>query len=237
MFIKNLRIIACLLSLTMTVSAQDRQLATCMKLNSLDQLVLKQAIDRKTAAAQFAKLMGGLRAPHVSTDKPQWVFPLKGYNKSAIGGVNGNGYQAKGYNYLDGNKHTAHPAHDIFINDRNQDGLDDKSHLPVEVLSVDDGIVIACEPEWKPGSSLRGGKFMWIYHPQYDIITYYAHNQVLFVRPGDKVKKGQKIAEVGRTGFSAYQKRSPTHLHFSAFSLAHNIPEPFNPYALLIKAK
>jgi len=98
---------------------------------------------------------------------------------------------------------------------------------------VDNGIVIACTNEWEPASSLRGGKFIWIYHPAQNIITYYAHNQAIFVKPGDEVKQGQKIAEVGRTGYNAYKKRSPTHLHFSAFQIIDGLPVPYNCYLQL----
>jgi len=165
-----------------------------------------------------------------------WAFPLKGYNYHAIGG-NGNGYFDKGYNYLDGNKHTAHPAHDIFINDKNQDCIDDQTHKAVDVLAIDHGIVIACSNEWEPASNLRGGKYIWIYHIYGGFLSYYAHNNTIFVKPGDVVKPGQKIAEVGRTGYNAYKKRSPTHLHFSAFRLVDDLPVPFNPYQQLKKAK
>ncbi len=181
-----------------------------------------------------------------------WIFPLKGYNYHAIGG-NGDGYSDNGYRYLDGNKHTAHPAHDIFINDKNQDCIDDQSHKPVDVLAIDHGIVIACSDTWDANSDLRGGKYIWIYHFVFGhhkigskvkndwstrgVITYYAHNSKIFVHPGQEVKPGQKIAEVGRTGYNAYKKRSPTHLHFSAFRLVDNIPVPFNPYQQLKKAK
>jgi hypothetical protein len=182
-----------------------------------------------------------------------WFFPLKGYNYHAIGG-NGDGYSDKGYRYLDGNKHGAHPAHDIFIADKNQDCIDDHTHKPVDVLAVDFGIVIACSNSWDTTSNLRGGKYIWIYHYQtttvttlknqtsspitssVGILTYYAHNNAIFVKPGDTVKPGQKIAEVGRTGYNAYKKRSPTHLHFSAFHLVDDLPVPFNPYQQLKKA-
>lgn len=183
--------------------------------------------------------------------KDYWIFPLKGYNYQAIGG-NGDGYSDKGYHYLDGNKHSAHPAHDIFINDKNQDFLDDHNQRPVNVLAVDYGIVIACRDNWDAKSNMRGGKYIWIYHygthlskdksnfidqSKSGVLTYYAHNSKIFVHPGQEVKPGDKIAEVGRTGYNAYKKRSPTHLHFSAFKLVDGLPVPFNPYQQLKKAK
>ncbi|MDN5283908.1 MAG: Peptidase family [Mucilaginibacter sp.] len=225
-----------ILFISIAVNAQDIK-AICNQINDLNTQVTNGTIKRPDAAKQFKTLIEQIRNNKPVLTAYSWVFPLKGYKSNAIGGTNGNGYSDKGYNYLDGNKHTAHPAHDIFINDRNQDDIDDRTHKPVDVLTVDDGLVIACSNEWEPASNLRGGKYIWIYHQQHDIITYYAHNQAIFVKPGDEVKQGQKIAEVGRTGYNAYKKRSPTHLHFSAFHLVNDLPIPYNPYQQLKKAK
>ncbi|MET3978509.1 murein DD-endopeptidase MepM/ murein hydrolase activator NlpD [Mucilaginibacter sp. UYP25] len=209
--------------------------STCQKINALNNRVLNGTIKRADAAKQFKALLGQLKV-NPSTISKIWIFPLKGYKSSAIGGTNGNGYSDKGYHYLDGNKHAAHPAHDIFIKDANQDNLDDRTLKPVDVLAVADGVVVACTNEWEPSSTLRGGKFIWVYHPAPNMFTYYAHNRTIFVKPGDEVKAGDKIAEVGRTGLNAYKKRSPTHLHFSAFKIVNDLPVPFNPYQQLVKS-
>ena len=63
-----------------------------------------------------------------------FYFPIAGYNALNIGGENGNGYIASGYDYFDGNKHGGHPAQDIFIHDSNQDCKDDLTQKPVCVL-------------------------------------------------------------------------------------------------------
>ncbi|RFZ91956.1 M23 family peptidase [Mucilaginibacter conchicola] len=207
--------------------------STCEKINGLNNRILNGSIKRTEAVKEFAGLMAQLRVEAKIPAAVNWMFPLQGYKTNAIGGTNGNGYSDKGYNYLDGNKHSAHPAHDIFINDKNQDDIDDRSQQPVNVLAVDNGIVVACSNQWEPGSKMRGGKFIWVYHPAANIFTYYAHNRAITVKPGDEVKQGQKIAEVGRTGLNAYKKRSPTHLHFSAFKIANGLPVPFNPYQQL----
>ncbi|MCQ6959900.1 M23 family metallopeptidase [Mucilaginibacter aquariorum] len=241
---KKLLLIFAIALFTIPAFAQDVK-SICQKINELNNRVLNGTIKRADAAKQFKAELIELKAAIYSAyfnrsqltfaNQP-WVFPLKGYKTSAIGGTNGNGYNDKGYNYLDGNKHSAHPAHDIFINDKNQDGIDDRSLKPVDVLVVSDGIVVSCSNDWEPASALRGGKFIWVYHPSAGIFSYYAHNRAIFVQPGDEVKQGQKIAEVGRTGLNAYKKRSPTHLHFSAFRIVNGLPVPFNPYQQLVKS-
>lgn len=222
-----------------TALAQDRKVKNiCYRFNDLNTAIRDLKIKKRDAVPQVQKLIAELRANATAIkDDAAWVFPLQGYTSTAIGGSHGNGYSDKGYSYFDGNKHLAHPAHDIFISDRNQDAIDDKTHGPVNILAVADGVVIACCNEWANNSDLRGGRYIWIYHPQQNILTYYAHNRAIFVSPGDVVKKGDKIAEMGRTGYNAFKKRSPTHLHFSAYHLVNDVPVPYNCYSQLVKAQ
>ncbi|EHQ26056.1 M23 family metallopeptidase [Mucilaginibacter paludis] len=220
-----------------TVAAQNNELkADCIRFNQLNTAIRDGKIKKPEAKTQFQNLMIALKAhSNQINDTNEWVFPVQGYNYRAAGGIAGNGYADRSYTYFDGNKHLAHPAHDLFITDRNQDCIDDKTHQPVNILAVADGVVIACSNEWEINSTLRGGRYIWIYHPRQNILTYYAHNRELFVTPGDVVKKGDKIAEMGRTGYNAYKKRSPTHLHFSAYHLIDNLPVAYNCYADLVK--
>ena len=249
-FMKKIILLLSILCISVASKAQDVEKA-CIKFNDFNTTVLKGNIKKAEAQKAIKELTRQItlwyRLRSQRDESPYLVFPLQGYNYHAIGG-NGDGYSDKGYHYTDGNKHTAHPAHDIFINDKNQDCIDDRTKKPVDVLAMDYGFVIACSNEWEPTSNLRGGKYIWIYHyapfkgfaPAYHaegIITYYAHNNCIFVKPGDWVKPGQKIAEVGRTGYNAYKKRSPTHLHFSTFYLVDDLPVPYNPYLQLKKAK
>lgn len=163
-------------------------------------------------------------------------FPLKGYSPNSIGGRRGSGYKTEGYDFFDGNQHKGHPGHDLFIRDKNQDGLDDDTGKPVEVLSASSGIVVSVNLDWKPSSPIRGGNYIWIYDPVKDRYYYYAHLNEVFVKVGQRVFKGERLGTVGRTGLSAYRSKSPTHLHFTVHHSLGGCPTPINPYHELIQA-
>jgi peptidoglycan LD-endopeptidase LytH len=225
-----------------TIETKDSIKNVCVQFDELNTQVRDGEISRKDAIEQIRKLIPEIKNYFFTNGGyeytyEQWVFPLKGYGSSAIGGTNGSGYNAKGYDYFDGNRHGGHPAHDIFINDRNQDDMDDNTGEPVDVLSMSSGVVVALEKEWAPKSDLRGGKYIWIYDTYSESMFYYAHNRKVVVNVGDIVKPGDKIAEVGRTGLNAYKKRSPTHLHFSLMPVKDGVIKPENPYEDLINAR
>jgi len=161
-------------------------------------------------------------------------FPLRSYSIKDVGGKSGDGYEPEGYRFLDGNRHRGHPAQDIFVRDRDQDGRDDLTGRPVEVLALADGIVLSTFSEWKKtdvSREIRGGNYVWIYHPALKALSYYAHLEKVFVRPGDKVRGGSEIATLGRSGKNAFLSRSPTHLHLMI--LSSRTMQPINPYPLL----
>jgi hypothetical protein len=162
-------------------------------------------------------------------------FPLRGYGPSAIGGKGGSGYEPEGYDFFDGNRHKGHPAHDIFIRDKNQDSLDDGTGKPVEVVSVSSGMVVSVNLNWEPSSPIRGGKYIWLYEPIKSRYYYYAHLNEIFVSVGQIVSKRDRLGTVGRTGVKAYPKRSPTHLHFQVLQSVDGCPKPINPYMDLTK--
>jgi murein DD-endopeptidase MepM/ murein hydrolase activator NlpD len=172
---------------------------------------------------------------HGGKDAPRdaWRFPVDGYRADAIGGKNGSGYVAAGYDFFDGHKSHGHPAHDLFIHDRNEDELDDETRAPVRVLSMTSGIVVATASEWERGSVLRGGRYVWVYDPSQDGLVYYAHNREVLVKPGDIVMPGQAIATVGRSGRNASERRSPTHLHVMFLAIEAGYPRPRDIYRVL----
>ncbi|MBC8044616.1 MAG: M23 family metallopeptidase [Rhizobacter sp.] len=166
-----------------------------------------------------------------------WRFPVEGYEASFIGGKNGSGYKPRQYDYLDGNVHKAHPAHDIFIFDRNQDCLDDNTGKSVRILSMSSGIVVARTAAWDTASNLRGGKVVCVFDTETNGMFYYAHLNTVDVELGDVVSAGTPLGEMGRTGINAFKRRSPTHLHISYLKVEDGYPRPENIYRDLVKAK
>lgn len=175
----------------------------------------------------------------VGFDDDCWAFPLKGYNIRAMDknafkpGIRYGHYNTKGYDFFDGNKHGGHPAYDVFIHDKNQDTLDDKTKKPVEALSMTDCLVLSLNTGWTKESVLRGGNYIWLYSAKQNKFFYYAHLKDIFVKPGQFVKKGELIATVGRTGRLAAKKTSPTHVHLMALEYRDGKLLPFDYYQKL----
>lgn len=162
------------------------------------------------------------------------VFPVAGYRLSD---ADLKGYIDRGYDFFSGLKHNDHPAVDIFIFDRNHDCLDDRTKMPVNVLSMSPGIVTSTYNVWEPGNKLRGGNSVWIYDPVTKGLFYYAHMGTVAVWVGKIVQPGDIIGTVGRTGTHAYAKRSQTHLHIMYLKYQENgYPVPENISKLLIAA-
>lgn len=198
------------------------------------------AIEKSLSRKKLPEIMEALKewgGTYPLGDNQPWAFPLKGYGLPSIGGKDGNGFKPnsvygaspiKGYDFFDGNRHGGHPAHDIFIQDSNQDTLDDRTGQSVEAVAMVDALVIDVFADWAPGSLLRGGNVVWLYHPPSQQVHYYAHLKTINVQPGDLVKAGQSIGPVGRTGLTAQEPRSPTHLHLMVLEFNGATLVPFN---------
>ncbi len=204
--------------------------------DSVNTLVRDNKIEKAQALKRLQDILPQLQMAYHNfkpnrAPKEKWIFPVEGYSSNAIGGTHGEGYVPNGYDYFDGNKHGGHPAQDVFIYDKNQDCIDDKTGKPVNILSVSAGIVVGLEKAWDSTSLLRGGKYIYIYNPIDNALYYYAHNNEVFVHVGQIIHAGDTIATVGRTGLNAFKQRSPTHLHFMKLALDENwYPKPVNTY-------
>ena len=197
-------------------------------------------ISKEEAQTKLRELEGLLKELYSKTlpsrENDRLCFPLKGYGPRDIGGEKGSGYQIQGYDFFDGNQHKGHPGHDIFIHDKNQDGLDDETGKPVEVIAAASGVVVSINLNWEPSSPIRGGNYIWIFDPIKSQYFYDAHLNEVFIKVGQFISKGKPLGTVGRTGVKAYPKKSPTHLHFTVHQSKDGYPKPINPYLELIKA-
>lgn len=227
--------------------------AYCQQFQTLYTQIREQRISPDSARRQFSGIMKGLQARFLSAQSQQpdslqrdslrragqyFFFPIRGYAPSAIGGTHGEGYRGNGFDLFDYTVRGSHPAQDIFISDRNQDNLDDRTNKPVDILAMSSGLVLGIETGWLPGSEYRGGNWIWVYDPTLHGLFYYAHNSRVCVAPGNWVQAGQKLAEMGRTGFNAYKSRSPTHLHLMYLQIQPDgLPTPLNTYRWLLNAQ
>jgi len=86
---------------------------------------------------------------------------------------------------------------------RHHDGIDIPGPKGTPIVASDSGTVAYSD------NGIRGyGNLIVLAHGD-EVFTVYAHNRKNTVRKGDRVKKGQKIAELGNTGRS-----TGPHLHF-----------------------
>ena len=82
-------------------------------------------------------------------------------------------------------------------------GTDYGAYPGTPILATGDGYVIRAD--WDD----EFGNVVEIVHPGVNMVTRYAHAQELFVKPGQRVAKGEAIASVGSTGRS-----TGPHLHY-----------------------
>lgn len=86
---------------------------------------------------------------------------------------------------------------------RNHEGIDLAAPTGTPVFAADDGAVIYAD------NVLSGYGNMVIVEHSGGLLTAYAHNSVLIVQRGDRVRRGQLIARVGQSG-----RATSPHLHF-----------------------
>lgn len=86
---------------------------------------------------------------------------------------------------------------------RHHDGIDIPAKTGTPIVASDHGVVVYSD------NGIRGyGNLIVVSHGT-DVFTVYAHNRKNLVDKGDRVKRGQVIAQVGNTGRS-----TGPHLHF-----------------------
>jgi murein DD-endopeptidase MepM/ murein hydrolase activator NlpD len=82
------------------------------------------------------------------------------------------------------------------------EGLDISNRTGTPIVAPADGIVSDSGNDWALGKSL-------VLSHGFGMITRYGHLSKVLVRLGQKVKRGEKIAEIGSTG-----KTTGPHLHY-----------------------
>ncbi len=195
------------------------------------------SIEPKAARAIFKKLWPQVRVDEVPSPRQgrwQWVFPVAGGTKKSF---KSNSYRAAGYRFYDGHKRKGHPGVNIYIHDKERDGLDDKTKKKVAVLSAMDGLVVSTQPYWKPGDINKEGVYVCVLDQEDGRLFIYSRLAKLKVGLGQVVSKGQVIGWVGRTGEDVHEKRVSTHLFFEVHDYADANFYPFNPSRALWLAK
>jgi len=206
-----------------------------------EKAVRDQSIRKDEAQRRLPPLYKALKAlcgKHPFTQRSSWQFPVQGYGAKDIGK---GGFQPdirysssiKGYNFYDGNRHGGHPAYDIFINDKNQDSLDDRTRKPVAVVAPVDLVILSVERNWESNSELRCGRYIWALDPLHDRLFYFAHLSEVLADSGAFYPAGSAIGKVGRTGKNASPSRSPTHLHLMVLDIKEAGLLPFDYRPLL----
>lgn len=82
-----------------------------------------------------------------------------------------------------------------------------------------------------------GGRYIWVYDPASELLVYYAHNSELSVKLGEIVRPGDVLATVGRSGYNAAKRRSPTHLHLTVLRVRDGQVLPMDIYQNLKQAR
>lgn len=82
-------------------------------------------------------------------------------------------------------------------------GTDYAAYPGTPILATGDGYVIRAEWDSEFGNVVE------IAHPGVNLVTRYAHAELLYVKPGQRIVRGEAIASVGNTGRS-----TGSHLHY-----------------------
>ena len=226
-----------LLCLFLCSSASPLQAGVCEDWNHLYQQIRDFAMPPEAAQAAFAPLHQRLRETYgqAGVGGTERAYPVLGYDSKW--GENGIAFRPRGYQFFSGNRQGIHPSLDLFILDKNQDSLDDRSREPVAIVAYSGGVVVGVNKEWEFPSPQRGGKYVWIFDPTTDRYSYYAHLAQVDVHLGQILSAGETLGLLGRTGLNAYKKRSPTHLHLTVLSYRQGEMLPYNPWSELARAR
>jgi hypothetical protein len=206
--------------------------------DELYRAIRTRKIAPKEAKRHFAVIIeschrqyGGIRF----VQAPIPVFPLKGYSYKTSYDVTQNDFSDSAANFFEPMA-TTHPAIDLTIADKNNDGLDDKTKKPVEVLSISEGVVLAVHKTAGSKAVKQGVNYIWIYDFYNRQLWYYGFCNKVNLLPGDRVSPGTPMGVVGLSGNLRCKKNKSTRLHLMVFNLDEdNMPKVVSPNTVLNK--
>ncbi len=109
---------------------------------------------------------------------------------------------------------------------RRHHGVDIFAPQGTSTVAVIDGVV-------ERGRGRRGGDYVWIRDETRGISLYYAHLSQVFVNSGQRVRRGEVIGRVGKTGNA---ETTAPHLHFGVYQRRAVDPAPFLVDAPAVRA-
>lgn len=193
-----------------------------------DQLIRDRKIDRDDAIDSIDMYVSlavkEFQTKNIpATKRADWIFPMSGWTKVAYR-EKGLDYRDEGFDYFQGGEFKGHPAHDIFIYDKDSNGVEDSTGTKIYAAAMVTGFVLSTYTTWFKGDYLRSGNYVKLFDPESKAIFYYSHLDSVFVTPGQLVTAGDNIAYVGRTGRKAINGK--THVHIAYYKIKDGEPIP-----------
>jgi murein DD-endopeptidase MepM/ murein hydrolase activator NlpD len=111
-------------------------------------------------------------------------------------------------------------------------GLDIKGPVGSDVLAAADGRVVAARD-----TRDLCGLIVAIVHEPYGYRTVYCHFATLLVRPGDEVRRGQRIGTLGTTGQRAWPGYEHVHLELQRGTDRNDVEDPMPRLAGCFEAR
>ncbi len=193
-----------------------------------DELIRDRKIDEDDARdsiAMYVKLgVQDFKKHNISgTKRSNWVFPMSGYTWISYRS-DGKDYKDEHFDYFQGGESKGHPAHDIFILDKDTNCIEDSTGRKVYAVAMVTGIVLSKYDTWSRGDYLRSGNYVKLFDPVSKAIFYYSHLDSVFVEVGQLITAGTSLGYVGRTGRKAINGK--THIHIAYYKIDEGNPIP-----------
>jgi len=226
-----------LLTLQLYSFSQDQSIF--QRWDKTDQLIRERKIDKEDAVDSIAIYvpiaLNEFKSKGLGvTKRADWFFPMSGWT-SVTYRSGGKDYKDEPFDYFQGGEFKGHPAHDIFIMDKDSNGVEDSTGEKVFASAMVTGVVISKYSGWFKGDYFRSGNYVKLFDPESRGMFYYSHLDSVFVDVGQVVKAGEPIGFVGRTGRKAIKGK--THVHIAYYKIEEGYPLPVDIIKDLYKAE